>query len=91
MTSYRSVSYASDKKKKDLRSHAKACKSVLNDLNQVLDKYHDVDSTGPTTFTKKFRRTWKRLKWEPDDVKELRGRLTSCIGLLNNFMGTLGL
>ncbi|EAW23743.1 ankyrin repeat domain-containing protein [Aspergillus fischeri NRRL 181] len=47
----------------------------------VEDVVVDVDDeAGPFTH---FRRVWKRLKWEPDDVRDLRSRLCSNIGLLN--------
>jgi len=32
---------------------------------------------------------WKRLKWEPEDIKELRSRIGTNIGLLNAFNGRL--
>jgi len=32
---------------------------------------------------------WKKLKWEPEDIRELRGRITSNIALLNAFNGQL--
>ena len=32
---------------------------------------------------------WKRLKWEPEDIQQLRSRITSNIGLLNAFTSGL--
>ena len=32
---------------------------------------------------------WKRLKWEPEDIKQLRSRISSNIGLLNAFTSRL--
>ena len=32
---------------------------------------------------------WKRLKWEPEDIKELRSRIGTNIGFLNAFNGRL--
>lgn len=34
-----------------------------------------------------MRRAWKRLKWEPEDVRELRNRISSNVILLNAFNG----
>jgi hypothetical protein len=33
----------------------------------------------------RVKRAWKRLTWEPDDVRELRSRITSNVTLLNSF------
>ena len=32
---------------------------------------------------------WKRLKWEPEDIKQLRSRISTNIGLLNAFTSRL--
>ena len=37
----------------------------------------------------KSRRAWKRLKWEPDDIQELRSRVALNVGYLNAFNGSL--
>lgn len=36
-----------------------------------------------------MKRAWKRLKWEPEEIKELRNRISSNITLLNAFNGQL--
>jgi Cdc6-like AAA superfamily ATPase len=35
------------------------------------------------------KRVWKRLKWEPEDIKQLRNRINTNIGLLNAFTSRL--
>jgi Cdc6-like AAA superfamily ATPase len=35
------------------------------------------------------KRIWRRLKWEPEDIKQLRSRISSNIGLLNAFTSRL--
>jgi Cdc6-like AAA superfamily ATPase len=35
------------------------------------------------------KRVWKRLKWEPEDIKQLRSRISTNIGLLNAFTSRL--
>lgn len=37
----------------------------------------------------KVKRVWKRLKWEPDDIRELRDRLTSSVGILNSYVSRI--
>jgi Cdc6-like AAA superfamily ATPase len=36
-----------------------------------------------------MKRVWKRLNWEPEDIKQLRSRISTNIGLLNTFTSQL--
>jgi hypothetical protein len=78
---------------KELRGTAEGCQNVLETLDTTLEKYQELSSgpkdLGPTGLRFRLRRGWKRVKWEPEDVKELRSRTTSNIGLLNAFYGQL--
>ncbi len=64
------------------------CHNVLTSLNKKLEKYQELgsDSKG---FCCNVRTGWKRLRWEPGEVKELRSRITSSISLLTAFNGRL--
>lgn len=75
----------------DLKDNLHACKSLLNDLDIIVDKYQILDESTATTLNARSRRIWKRLKWEPADIKELRARLASNISLLNAFLGTIAI
>ena len=75
----------------DLKDTLHACKNLLNDLDITVDKYQILDENSPTTLNARSRRIWKRLKWEPADIKELRARLASNISLLNAFLGTIAI
>ena len=77
-----------DRQDKDLRGILEECHNVLNDVGRALSKYYDLD-TSPKKFSDKSRRAWKRLKWEPDDIRDLRSRVTSNVVLLNTFNGSL--
>jgi Cdc6-like AAA superfamily ATPase len=77
-----------DRQKTDMQHVTEGCSSVLTALEKVLDKYRDLD-TSPKRIRDKSRRVWKRLKWEPDDIRDLRLRIVSSIGLLNAFNGTI--
>lgn len=77
-----------DQQDKDLRGILEECHNVLNDVGRALSKYYDLDIS-PKKFSDKSRRTWKRLKWEPDDIRDLRSRVTSDVVLLNTFNGSL--
>jgi hypothetical protein len=74
--------------KTELDNIAKGCFNVLTKLKETLEKYQELDSD-PNTFGRTSRRVWKRLKWEPEDIRELRSRITSNISWLNVFCGPL--
>jgi hypothetical protein len=61
---------------------------VLKELYDTLGRYQELDFN-PKTFGGKARRVWKRLKWEPEDIKGLRCRIVVNITLLNAFHGKL--
>ncbi|KAI0883266.1 uncharacterized protein GGS22DRAFT_195456 [Annulohypoxylon maeteangense] len=73
-----------EKQKKDLQNIASGCQSVLNDLEKALGKYSELASK-ERGINKTAKRVWKKLTWEPDDIRDLRGRITSNITLLNSF------
>jgi hypothetical protein len=77
-----------DQQSTDLKDILHGCDNVLKDLDEILDNYEDLGSHG---LGKKPKRFWKKMTWEPDDVKDLRSRLTSNVGLLDAFEGRLTL
>jgi hypothetical protein len=66
----------------ELDNVAKGCFNVLTKLKETLEKYQEL-GFDQKTFGKTSRRVWKRLKWEPEDIRELRSRITSNISLLS--------
>jgi hypothetical protein len=70
--------------KTELDNVAKGCFNVLTELKETLKKYQELDSD-PKTSSSKPRRVWKRLEREPEDISELRNRITMNISLLNVF------
>jgi hypothetical protein len=78
--------------KTELQDIAKGCRNVLDELKETLERYKELDSNSnpnPKTFARNARRVFKRLKWEPEDIKELRNRIVANITLLNAFHGRL--
>ncbi|KAF2183576.1 hypothetical protein K469DRAFT_690028 [Zopfia rhizophila CBS 207.26] len=79
--------------RKELVSIIVGCYNILNTLNKTLEKYQELDpdlqNCDPKSFRFTVRRGWKRLRWKPDDVKELRSRVISNTSLLNGFNGQL--
>jgi hypothetical protein len=74
--------------KADLHGIADGCRNVLDELEKLLDKYRELDSC-PESVGKRVKKVWKRLKWEPEDIQELRNRISLNITLLNAFNGRL--
>ena len=75
-----------DKQLAHLSEIAHDCQSVLEGLQRTLDKYSELESNDGT-LNKRVRRIWKRFKWDPEDFRELRHRITSNITLLDAFLG----
>jgi hypothetical protein len=74
--------------KKNLQDITTSCQNVLEELEKISGKYRDLESK-PKGADKKMRRAWKRLQWEPEDVRDLRIRITSNIALLNALNGRI--
>ncbi|KFY28869.1 hypothetical protein V493_02720 [Pseudogymnoascus sp. VKM F-4281 (FW-2241)] len=60
------------------------CRDVLGDLKKTLNKYSELKSSYVGAGSR-AKRIWKRLKWEPDDIKELRSRIIVNVTLWNAF------
>jgi hypothetical protein len=66
----------------------KGCRNVLDELQQILDKNTEPSSESGSV-SKRVKRVWKRLKWDPKDINKLRSRISTNIGFLNAFNGLL--
>ena len=59
--------------KAELRDITKGCLNVLNELKEILKRYQELESNSNRgTFVRKARRVWKRLEWEPEDIRDLQ-------------------
>jgi hypothetical protein len=70
----------------DLQHLVSSCRDVLETLEDTLDKYRDLHP-GSGRLGSRVKRAWKRINWEPDDIRELRERITLNTTLLNTFLG----
>ena len=52
----------SERQRSDLQEHLKECKNVFEDLDSMLDKYVDLDSSKHSGTFRKTRRFCKRLQ-----------------------------
>lgn len=73
---------------KELEDIVRSCRNVLETLEQTLDKYRELQLV-PQGFGGKIRRVWKRVNWDPDDIRDLRSRIVTNITLLDAFQGQL--
>jgi hypothetical protein len=74
--------------KRDLDDIDKGCRNVLDELQRILDKNIEL-SCESGGVGKRMKRVWKRLNWKPEDIDQLRSRISTNIGLLNAFNGRL--
>ncbi|KFZ02648.1 hypothetical protein V500_00038 [Pseudogymnoascus sp. VKM F-4518 (FW-2643)] len=77
-----------DQQEKELRDITNSCGDVLSELKKTLDKYSELKS-GYAGAGTRAKRIWKRLKWEPDDIQELRSRIIVNVTLWNAFQGKI--
>jgi hypothetical protein len=67
----------------ELQKIAGSCRTVLTEIETTISQYCGLNTSHG------IRRVWKRLKWEPDDVRDLRNRVCSNISILNAFNGRI--
>ncbi|KAM0130917.1 hypothetical protein ACHAP3_007144 [Botrytis cinerea] len=74
------------KQESELKEIVDGCRDVLEKLQRLLSTYGELrsDSRG---VGYKAKKVWKRFQWEPDDIKELRSRITTNVAFLNAFRG----
>jgi hypothetical protein len=77
-----------DPQKAELREIADGCRNVIKELEETLVKYEQVGEASDR-ISKRAKRVWKRLKWEPEDIRELRSRIIANIALLSAFQERL--
>ena len=72
--------------KRDLEVIDQGCRNVLDELQRILDRNSELGSESGSVG-KRMRRVWKRLNWKPEDIDELRSRISTNIGFLAAFNG----
>lgn len=63
-----------------------SCTHLLEELQTTLERYKVLERR-PTDLSGKLKKAWKRVAWEPEDIRDLRGRITSNITLLEALNG----
>ncbi|KAH9904348.1 ankyrin repeat-containing domain protein [Xylariomycetidae sp. FL2044] len=62
-----------------------SCHNVLQSTQDIIKQYCDLGSE-KNGLRRRAQRTWKRLKWEPDDIRDLRSRIVTNITLLTSYL-----
>ncbi|KAH7031050.1 uncharacterized protein B0I36DRAFT_349186 [Microdochium trichocladiopsis] len=81
-----SSDHVSDTQQQDLAKVLAGCEETLRDTEKAIDKYCDLENKSKS-IAQVVRRAWKRLTFEPDDIRELRSRISDDVMLLNSLVG----
>ncbi|KAI9668003.1 MAG: hypothetical protein M1821_000823 [Bathelium mastoideum] len=73
------------KEKTELQTICSSCQNTLNELDRTLKKYGELGSP-QAGIGGKVRRAWKRVSLEPEDIRNLRSRVSANIDRLNTFI-----
>ncbi|KAH6970681.1 ankyrin repeat-containing domain protein [Ilyonectria sp. MPI-CAGE-AT-0026] len=79
-----STGHISDKDANDLLETACQCRNILDELAEIANANRVLGKSN-VNASDNAKRVWKRLKWDPDDIRDIRGRISSNVGLLNAF------
>ncbi|KAL7946660.1 ankyrin repeat-containing domain protein [Trichoderma barbatum] len=67
----------------EYQSVVTSCERLLERLKNVLEKYSSTAEVGKTGKTA-IKRIWKRLKWEPDDIRDIRSQISIKLTILKS-------
>ena len=79
-----------DQQQMALQPILEGCEAVLSELSnkKVIDDSRSSANSSRNGLLAKLLRTYKRVKWDPDDIKDLRSRIALHVGCLNTFNGS---
>ncbi|KAI1110175.1 hypothetical protein F5Y14DRAFT_371523 [Nemania sp. NC0429] len=78
----------SEDQKKRLEEISRECALILDDAQNLIDKHSSLISE-ERDAKRHTVRTWRRFRWDPNDVLELRARITSSVTSFNSFLEVL--
>lgn len=78
----------SEKQRSDLQSLMQGCRDVLKDLDTILDKYKDL-GTSSQNLKVRSQRAWNKIRWDQDQITELRRHIVSNTAILDAFNASL--
>ena len=80
-----------DQQQTALQPILKGCEAVLSELSNKkgVDDSRSAANSSRNGLLAKLLRTYKRVKWDPEDIKDLRSRIALHVGFLNTFTGSV--
>ena len=72
-----------------LKHAADNCRQLLGELEKIVQKYSEFDPS-PDNLKKRTSRTWRQMKLEPGDVRNLQDQIVSNSALINVFLESIG-
>lgn len=78
----------SEKQKSDLLSLIEGPRSVLEELDLVIEKFTNLGNEQPT-IAAKTKKVWKKLRWDQDAIIDFRSRINLNTTILNAFNSSL--
>lgn len=73
------------KQKADLEQIGIPCRKLAKDLKEAIAKYQVLDNSG-TSLKKRVKGAWRKLTFEPADIRDLRDRISSNFTALNAYL-----
>ena len=73
-----------EKEKADLKHIDDCCRKDLTELRHIFDTNSKLNPQ-KGGFVSGIKRSWKRLNWKPDDIRDLRDRIVFNTTMLNTF------
>jgi hypothetical protein len=74
--------------KTELQKIIASCRNLLTETAKTIDNYKELGANS-NDAKNVLKRAWKRIRWEPEDIRDLRLRISSNVGLLNSFNGRI--
>ena len=75
---------ATEKQDRDLRQLVQGCRDVLDDAEKYIRK-NETLGTDSSGLGSKTHKAWRKLKWDPTIINQLRDRMVANISYLNAF------
>ena len=78
----------SEKETGTLSSLMQGCHDILADMNKLLEKNENLGTTSSSSIAR-TQKAWKKIRWDVNEVNELRSRVTSSTVSLDAFNSSL--
>ena len=77
-----------EKEASTLSSLLHGCHEILADMNKILQKYEKLGRSSSNSVAR-TQNAWRKIRWDQEEVNELRSRVTSSTVSLDAFNSSL--